>query len=151
MCSTKGMETVTEALQKGSSMASHGISTTRSILTAYAYSEMRKLAPVVADTRVETGPDGRARVRLEVSPTTRANTPARKYAVAPGHLIVAIRAAAVEGERYDVSTTAPMLRAGVKDGTFAAKVAKKHNEIMFTGTEGAFIPPAAIIGVFDMN
>ena len=147
----KGMETVTEALQKGSSMASHGISTTRSILTAYAYSEMRKLAPVVADTRVETGPDGRARVRLEVSPTTRANTPARKYAVAPGHLIVAIRAAAVEGERYDVSTTAPMLRAGVKDGTFAAKVAKKHNEIMFTGTEGAFIPPAAIIGVFDMN
>ena len=81
----KGMQTVSDALEKGSRMPSHGISTTSRVMTAYCYAEMWH------------GEDGKGK--------------GAKAKVSSGHKLVAIRAALVRGDRYDVSGAPCMRRA----------------------------------------
>jgi hypothetical protein len=71
----EGMQTISEALERCSRMRSHGISTTRDVVAAYCYGEMWH------------------------DPSARA----RPHVVESAHTIVAIRAAMVRGDRYDVS------------------------------------------------
>jgi ribonuclease HI len=121
----KGMQTISDVLEKGTRMPSHGISTTHRVMTAYCYAEMWH------------GEDGKGK--------------GQQAAVSSGHKLVAIRARLVHGDRYDVSGAPTLRRAKVQEGSTAWKYGIKSKETMFTATSGAFVPPEAILGVCDLS
>ena len=49
--------------------------------------------------------------------------------------------------RIELSTMRTMSSSGMSYDTKAWRFGKRHKEIMFTGTSGAYVPPEAILGV----